>query len=248
VRVKAIVFVIVFMAVTLAVFPIEGFKVTGVSVSVSEREFSGSCPHRFNFTGRITTNREGTVHYRWLRSDGYTGAEQTLVFTTAGTKTVTSYWELGGLMGTYRDRWMQIEIVAPNSRTSNQAEFDLECLPQMRAERKIYTISGRLISYATQAPFLEILNGGQLKVHLTSGGRTIRDQVVTLTGSGIASYSITLINAPGSYRLTVEPVSLSDRVIWHPTDPVSIAVELTEASPAAINQNFTFYYALTGMI
>jgi len=115
-------------------------------------------------------------------------------------------------------------------------------------ERKTYTISGRLISYATQAPLLEILNGGQLKVHLASGGRTIKDQVVTLTGSGIASYSIVLINAPGSYRLTVEPVGLSDRIIWQRTDPVSIAVELTKASPTSTNQNFTFYYAVTGML
>jgi hypothetical protein len=57
-----------------------------------------------------------------------------------------------------------------------------------------------------------------------------------------------LINAPGSYRLTVEPVSLSDRVVWQRTDPVSLTVTLTEAAPAAINQNFTFWYAVTGML
>jgi len=247
-RTKLISFLFFFIAATLAVFPIEAFKVTGVSLSVSEREYTGACPHRFNFTGRITTNREGTVRYRWLRSDGGVGAEQTLVFATAATQTVSSTWELGGVMGTYRDRWMQIEVLAPNSRTSNQAEFDLKCIPQMQAVRKIYTISGRLISYAGQAPFLEILDGGQLKVHVTSGGRTIKDQVVTLTASGIAEYSIVLINAPGSYRLTVEPVSLADRIIWQRTDPASIVVNLTEASPTAINNNFTFYYAMTGML
>ena len=247
-RVKLVTFLFVFIAATLAVFPIEAFKVTGVSVSVTEREYTGFCPHSFTFAGRITTNREGTVHYRWLRSDGVTGTEGTLTFTTAGTRTVFAIWKLGGVMGTYRDNWMQIEILAPNSRTSNQAEFDLKCIPRMRAERKIYSVSGRLISYASQAPFLEILNGGQLKVHLTNGDRTIKDQVVTLTSSGIASYSISLINAPGRYCLTVEPVSLSDRIIWERTDPVSIWVELTEASPAAINQNFTFYYGMSGML
>lgn len=247
-RVKPLTFIFVFIAAGLAVFPIEAFKVTGVSVSVSEREFNGPCPHVFTFTGRITANREGTVRYRWLRSDGEMTSEETLVFTRAETKTVSKAWELGEFMGTYRDRWMQIEITAPNSRFSNQAEFDLKCIPRLRVERKLYTISGRLISYATQAPLLEILNGGQLKVHLTSGGRAVRDEVVTLTGSGIAFYSITLINAPGSYRLTVEPVSLSDRIIWQRTDPASITVVLTEASPTAHNQNFTFYYAMTGML
>jgi hypothetical protein len=247
-RVKTAIFIFVFMAATLAIFPIEAFKVTGVSLSVSEPEFTGSCPHRFVFTGRITANREGTVRYRWLRSDGAVSGEQTLVFAAAGTQTVTSHWELGGGMATYRDRWKQIEITAPNSRLSNQAEFNLKCIPQMQMERKLYTISGRLISYAAQFPFLEILDGGQLKVHVTSGGRTIRDQVVDLTDSGIASYSIVLLNAPGTYRLTVEPVSLSDRIIWQRTDPVSITVTLTEASPTSINQNFTFYYAITGML
>jgi len=247
-RVKLISFIFVMLAVSGTVFPIQAFKVTGVSLSVSEPEFTGSCPHRFVFTGRITANREGTARYRWLRSDGWVGPEQTLVFTTAATQMVSDYWEIGGVMGTYRDRWMQLEIVAPNSRFSNQAEFNLKCIPQMRMERKLYTISGMLISYAGQAPFLDILAGGQLKVHVTSGGRTVKDQVVALTASGIVEYSIVLINAPGSYRLTVEPVSLSDRIIWQRTDPVSITVNLTEASPAAINQNFTFYYAMTGML
>ena len=80
-RLKLISFLFVFIAVTLAVFPIEAFKVTGVSLSVSEREYTGFCPHRFTFTGRITTNRGGTVRYRWLRSDGSSGAETALVFT-----------------------------------------------------------------------------------------------------------------------------------------------------------------------
>lgn len=247
-RAKVTIFIFVFIAASLAVFPIEAFKVTGVSLSVSEREFTGPCPHVFTFTGRITANRAGTVRYRWLRSDGEVTSEKTLVFATAETKTVSKTWELGGVMGTYNDRWLQIEITAPNSRFSNQAEFDLKCTPRMQVERKIYTISGRLLSYAGQAPFLEILAGAQLKVHLTSGGRTIKDQVVTLTASGNDGYSIVLLNAPGTYLLTVEPASLPERMIWQRTDPASVTVTLTEASPAAINNNFTFYYALTGML
>jgi len=247
-RVKLTIFVFVFITAALAVFPIEAFKVTGVSVSVSEREYTGPCPHRFVFTGRITTNREGTVRYTWLRSDGIPRKTYTLEFAAAGTKTVTHEWELGGGMGTYRDRWAQIEILAPNSRLSNQAEFDLKCIPQMRAERKFYTISGRLFTYASQAAFLEILPGARLKVHVTSGGRTIKDQEVALTASGNDSYSIVLINAPGSYRLTVEPVSLPDRMVWQRAEPASITVELTEASPASLNNNFTYYYAVTGLL
>ncbi|MCU0236978.1 MAG: hypothetical protein MUC72_07830 [Acidobacteria bacterium] len=247
-RAKPAIFLFVFMAATLAAFPIEAFRVTGVSLSVSEPEFTGACPHRFVFTGRISANREGTVRYRWLRSDGSVGGEQTLVFATAGTQTVSNYWELGAGMGTYNDRWMQVEITAPNSRLSSQAKFSLKCIPQVQVERTFYTISGRLISYATEFPFLDILDGAQLKVRLTSGSRLIKEKAVTLTDSGFASYSIVLLNAPGTYRLTVEPVSLPERMIWQRTDPVSHTVVLTKASPTALNNNFTFYYALTGML
>jgi hypothetical protein len=236
------------IVIGVAAFAIEAFKVRSVSASVSEPEYRGSCPHRFEFTGRITTNREGTVRYRWLRSDGSAYPEKTLAFAAAGTKTVSDYWELGGVMGTYRDRWMRIEILAPNSLLSNKALFDLECIPQVQMERKFYTVSGRLISYATQHPFLEALAGCQLKVRLAGGGRTIKEQVVDLDTDGFASYALVLINAPGTYQLTVEPVRLSERMRWQRSDPVSYTVVLTEDSPTANNKNFTYYYALTGML
>lgn len=247
-RVKSVLFIVLFVAAAVAAFPIEAFKVRSVSASVSEPEYRGFCPHRFEFTGRITTNREGTVRYRWLRSDGSAYPEKTLVFAAAGTKTVSDHWQLGGVMGTYRDRWMRIEILAPNSLLSNKAMFDLECIPQVQMERKFYTISGRLISYATQHPFLEALAGCQLKVRLASGGRTVKEQVVDLDTDGFASYSLVLINAPGTYLLTVEPVRLSERMRWQRSDPASYTVVLTEDSPTANNKNFTYYYALTGML
>lgn len=247
-RVKLISFLALFAIAGSTASAIQAFKVTGVSLSVSESEYKGFCPHRFHFSGRITTNREGTVRYRWLRSDGSTAGEETLVFDTAGSKTVTTFWQLGGMMRTYRDYWMRLEILAPNPLLSNKAMFDLECIPQMQAERKIYTVSGRLISYATQAPFLEALEGCQLKVCLRSGGRTIKEQVVGLDRGGNSGYSLVLINAPGRYVLTVEPVHLTERMIWQRSDPANYAIELTEASPEANNKNFTYYYALTGML
>ena len=239
-RLKLISFLFVFIAVTLAVFPIEAFKVTGASLSVSEREYSGSCPHRFTFTGRITTNRGGTVRYRWLRSDGSRGAETALVFTMAGTKTVSTYWQLGGTMGTYPDRWMQLEITAPNSRTSNKAVFDLKCIPQVRLERKIYKVSGRVIAVGNS--HVEWLNGLQVKVKLANGTRTVSTSTVTFANDGICRYTLILFNAPGRYRVTVEPVHPTDPAKFHlcygSPDPATIWVELTEAAPEAINKNF----------
>ncbi len=238
-RVKLLIFIFVFIAASLAAFPIEAFKVTAASASVSEPEFRGSCPHRFNFSGRITANREGTVRYRWLRSDGSAGAVETLAFTTAGTRTVATYWELGGTMGTYPDHWQRIEVTAPNSLLSNKAVFELECLPRMRMERKISRVSGRIIA---GGPHVEWLNGLQLKVKLMSGTRVASSQTVAFGGGGIVDYSLVVYNAPGGYRVTVEPVHPTNPDLYYlcfdHVDPASILVELTEAAPEALNRNF----------
>lgn len=243
-RLKLISFLFVFIAVTLAVFPIVAFRVTGASLSVSEPEYRGFCPHRFIFTGRITTNREGTMRYRWLRSDGSGGAEETLAFASAGTKTVSTYWELGGAMGTYHDRWMQLEILAPNSLTSNRAKFDLECIPQMRLERKIYKVSGRIIAGGSHADWL---SGLQLKVKLMRGTRTVSTCTAAFNRDGICPYSLVVFNAPGSYRVTVEPVHPTNpdkfHLCFNSVDPASISVTLTEAAPEAINKNFNLTWS-----
>jgi hypothetical protein len=239
-RWKLIIGLSVLIAVTMAVFPIVAFRVTGASVSVSEPEYRGFCPHRFIFTGRITTNREGTVRYRWRRSDGSGGAEQTLAFAAAGTKTVSTYWEMGGTMGTYSDRWMQIEVLAPNPLASNRAKFDLVCLPQMRMEeRKPYKVSGRII---TGGQHVEWLNGLQLKVMLMRGARRVSTCTATFNRDGICPYSLVVFNAPGSYRVTVETVHPTDPDLFYlcfdHVDPAFIAVTLTEEAPEAINKNF----------
>ena len=238
-RAKTVVFIALFIAASAAAFPIQAFKVTGVSASVSEREYRGFCPHRFEFTGRITVNREGTVRFRWLRSDGSANAEETLAFTEAGTKTVSTYWQLGGIMGTYRDRWMRIEILAPNSLLSNPAVFDLECLPQVRMERKAYRVSGRII---TGGQHVEWLEGLQLKARLISGTRTVSTCTAAFNRDGVCSYSLVVFNAPGSYRVTVEPVHPTDPELFYlcfnSVDPAFIIVTLSEEAPEAAGQNF----------
>ena len=234
-RVKMISFLFVFIAATLAVFPIESFKVTGVSVSVSESEYKGFCPHKFVFTGRITANREGTVRYTWLRSDGAPRKTYTLEFTAAGTKTVAHEWELGGAMGKYEDCWAQIEILAPNSRTSNKAAFDLECIPKMVVERKLYKITGTLVASISTAIQFDWLEGLQLKVNLTDGTRLVKSQIITINSEAMGYYSFVLINAPGRYCVNVEPVHPTDPekffVCFERTEPASVWFDLTEASP-----------------
>jgi len=234
-RVKWIAFLFIFLGLALAVFPIQAFKVTSVSVSVSESEYKGFCPHKFVFTGRITANREGTVRYTWLRSEAIPRKTYTLVFAAGGTQTVTHEWELGGVMGKFKDCWAQIEILEPNSRKSNQAEFDLECIPKVVVERKLYKITGTLVATVSTTTQAEWLEGLQLKVNLTDGTRLVKSQVITISADAMARYSFVLINAPGRYCVSFEPVHPTDPekffVCFNEMEPANVWFDLTEASP-----------------
>ncbi len=235
---------LVFIAAALAVSAIEAFQVTGVSVSVSEREFTGSCPHRFNFTGRITTNRAGTVSYRWVSSDGGTTAAQTLVFAAAGTQTVSTYWQLGGGMASYDDWWMKIEILEPNSRLSNPALFDLKCL--MRAVLPSYEIAGAIDSGREGSKIFEC----QVKVILRRDGRTIQSRTVALDANGCGSYAFFgPILGSGRYVVDVEKVPNScnpDRYnpCFNGTEPESRVVDLSAAAPRVAGQDFRVLWGL----
>ncbi len=241
-RAKTTIFLFVFMAAALAVFPIEAFRVTGVSLSVSEPEFTGSCPHRFEFTGRVTVNRAGTVRYRWIRSDGGKSGEQTLVFATAGTMPVSTYWQLGSGMGSYPDRWMAIEIMAPNSLVSRHARFSLKCVPMMMAP--VYEISG-LIDSGTQG---NLIAGRQVKVILRRSGAATLFQTVTLDAGGRGSYRFSRSLGNGRYQVAVERLpytgSSTLSVCYEGTVPENRWVELAETSKRALNQDFTVQFVI----
>jgi hypothetical protein len=242
-RIRMAVFIAIFFVLASAAFAIEAFRVTGVSLSVSEREFRGFCPHKFVFTGRITVNREGTVRYTWLRSSGSVRKTFTLAFASAGTKTVTHEWELGGGIGKI-DGWARIEILAPNSLLSNKAVFELECLPQVRMERKAYKVSGRAIAGGAHADWLA---GLQLKFRLISGTRTVSSCTAAFNRDGICPYSLVVFNAPGTYRVTVETVHPTDPAKFHlcfnSVDPAFHFVTLTEEAPEVTNKNFNLSWS-----
>ncbi|NOY99717.1 MAG: hypothetical protein GXP40_11035 [Chloroflexi bacterium] len=88
------------------------FAVTGVTYSVTTFNEPGyvGCP---KVTASITTNGAGTVKYHWTRSDGSSGTVQTLVFGSAGTKTVESKWYLGSVWSGSTN-WKGIYIDDPN--------------------------------------------------------------------------------------------------------------------------------------
>ena len=244
-RAKTVLLLVVFFIAATAVYSIIAFQVTAVSVSVSEPEYRGFCPHKFTFTGRITVNRAGSVRYTWVRSDKLPQKIHTLVFQSKGSKTVKHTWELGGkAMGTFRDRWAMIRILAPNARYSNKAEFDLTCLPQVQMVRKLYKVSGRVLAGGSHVDWLE---GLRLRFKLVSGTRTISTTTGTFTRDGICLYALVTFNAPGSYRVVVEPVHPTDPEKFHlcfnSVDPAYIFVNLTAEAPQAINRNFNLRWS-----
>ena len=241
-REKFFIFVFMLILSPMALLSIEAFRVTSATVEVSEREFAGTCPHRFIFTGRIAVNRAGTVRYRWTRSDGAAVPEQTLVFGAAGTQTVSDYWELGGGgMGSFPDRWMAIEIASPNTLTSNRATFSLRCIPRVMAPS--YEISGAIES----GPQGNLVAGRQVRVSARQSGADPRSQMVTLDANGRGTYFFGRIGN-GVYTISVEKVAYTGpaglNVCFRGTDPPNRRVELSGGSPRATDQNFTVLYVV----
>lgn len=99
------------------------FTVKSVTASVENDSYTGSCPYQFNFTAVIEVNGPGEVTYKWERSDGALAPEKTITFTEAGSKSVTTSWQLGlDFSG-----WQQLHILSPIDLTSNRANFNLNC-------------------------------------------------------------------------------------------------------------------------
>lgn len=99
------------------------FAVTSVQMTIDDDDFTGSCPHTFNFSAKIYASAPGTVTYSWVPSVGGAGAEQSLVFSAAGNQTVTTSWELNA-DGSYG---MSIYINNPNHQTFGSWPINLNC-------------------------------------------------------------------------------------------------------------------------
>lgn len=75
------------------------------------------------FTTVVSASGPVTITYRWLRSDGASAPVETLVFSAADAKPVTTTWYLGGI-GTF---WQQLEILTPISLLGPQLPVVRSC-------------------------------------------------------------------------------------------------------------------------
>ena len=101
--------------------------VIGVTANVSVGNYRGPCPAKLLFTGTITAAAipKVPITYRWLRSDNTKGPKRTLKMTSA-TATVTTSWRLSR-SGEMMRVWQKLQILAPTSITSNQADAAVLC-------------------------------------------------------------------------------------------------------------------------
>jgi hypothetical protein len=99
--------------------------VVGAAATVAPPVHVGACPFMFKFTGKIVSNSQGVVKYRWIRSDGAIAPVQTLFFREPGTQFVSTTWTLSP---PHYVGWEAIRILTPNPLISNKAVFKLTCL------------------------------------------------------------------------------------------------------------------------
>ena len=100
-------------------------KVTSVVVSASP--YTGPCPKTLVWTASITVDGPCTVTYKWERHDGAIGQVETLVFSAAGTKTVSDTWMVW--VGNNATYWERVRILTPLPMLSNQADLIFTCTP-----------------------------------------------------------------------------------------------------------------------
>lgn len=101
------------------------FAITKVTITADNNNYNGACPHTFNLSAEITSTAAGNVTYFWERSDGTKTAVQTVVFDSAGKRTVTSTWEVSASL----DGWIKIYNDNPNHQYFPQYSIKATCSP-----------------------------------------------------------------------------------------------------------------------
>ncbi len=107
-----------------------GNPITSLTMSVSEPTFSGQCPHDFNYSATLTVNQSATLTYQLeaeSETPGFTfnlPGPQTQAFSpgTYSIPFVLTFTSSGA-------GWVKLHVTSPVNVSSNQAAFNLTCVP-----------------------------------------------------------------------------------------------------------------------
>jgi hypothetical protein len=145
------------------------------ALSAYPPSYVGACPATITFKGTISTNKPAVVKYKFIRSDGAIAPVQTLTFSAAGSKTVSTTWTRGSDC----TGWVAIKVVSPVSVESNKANFSIRCtLPNLVVISFKY--EGRLVNAANFPP----------------------DRPLNISMDDLKSIELTIQNAPGGADVT----------------------------------------------
>jgi hypothetical protein len=102
-------------------------SISSVVVTTANANPTGNCPVKVDFTGRIKSEGPTTVSYQFVRSDGSTGPVESLVFNSAGEKTIPYDWSIGGGGLRSFDGWVKLRVITPRRIESQTAAFAMRC-------------------------------------------------------------------------------------------------------------------------
>jgi len=106
---------------------VSNFRVVEANLIAEPAEYSGRCPATVTFRGRISAvGGSGVVSYRFVRSDGGSGAIETLAFDEPGSQEVSTSWTLGSSDDKY-EGWVTLEIFDPETLTTDRTAFAVNC-------------------------------------------------------------------------------------------------------------------------
>lgn len=108
---------------TITPTPTVSFTVTGVSMNPVSPSSTQTCNTSFNFSGYIYVSASGQVSYRWERNGDTSQAPETLMFTAAGSQTVSYNWDPHATAsGT-----MVLHVLSPNDTSSTSVSYNDQC-------------------------------------------------------------------------------------------------------------------------
>ncbi len=102
--------------------------VTSLSMSVDQANYSGQCPHTFNFTASFTLSQAATLSYNLEAGSDTPGFTFTLPSPQTSALSAGTYSLIFPMEFTDSGAgWVRLHITAPVDVTSNQSSFTLTC-------------------------------------------------------------------------------------------------------------------------
>jgi hypothetical protein len=103
------------------------YEITSVSYEIVRKPETG-CPVNVLYTvyATITTNGPYEFSYRWDQKDGNESAVKSMVFTEAGSQTISREWMVGR-GDSPNPRWMEIVVLDPIIRSFGRATWPNDC-------------------------------------------------------------------------------------------------------------------------